>query len=213
MNRALILSLSLLAIAGCSQPQGPANEAPSGNDAMGANEIGADDALNAAAATGEAANNAALHAMISAQQFVDDASASDAYEIAAAKLAQQKASAQAVKGFAASMIQDHTQSTAQLKAAASKVASHPVPTGGMSAEQQAQLTALKGATGSQFDTLYVSQQIDAHAKALASLQSYAQNGDAPLLRDFAGKSVPIVQSHLEMARQLGQQLVPPQQGG
>lgn len=205
MKRALFATaagLTLVLAGGCSKSSGPANEAAYGNDAMAANEAGTSDQLNNAAAATAMGNNMAAPGAVTAQQFVDTASATDAYEIAAAKLAESKSSSKPVKDFAAQMIKDHTKSTADLKTAAAKADGKPTVKGEMTAEQQANLTALQGKTGADFDSAYISQQVDAHQKALAALQSYAQTGDSPPLKDFASNTAKVVEHHLDMAQKL-----------
>ena len=135
------------------------------------------------------------------QGFVDQAASSDMYEIAAAKLAQQMGKSEQLKSFAAMMVKDHTQSTAELKAAVAKASGLMMPTA-MQAEQQAQLDALKNA-GDNFATLYAQQQVGAHQAALMLLQDQANSGTVAPLKDFAAKAVPVVQHHLEEAMKLG----------
>lgn len=135
------------------------------------------------------------------QAFADTAAASNAYEIAAAKVAQDKGSSAAVKDFAAMMIKDHTKATADLKAAAAQVEGVTV-NAQMTPKQQADLDALNVAT-TDFDSVYVQQQIAAHEATLSTLQGYAASGDAVPLKDFAGKTAPVVEGHLTKARTLG----------
>lgn len=204
MKRALLVTAATmtLLLAGACSKQGT-NQAYADNtmadNAMMANDMAMNGETNNSAMMG---NNMAAPGMMTPQQFADTASASDAYEIASSKLAQTKSNSKAVKDFAAEMIKDHTKSTADLKAAAAKAAGNPTVTGQMTAEQQANLTALQGESGADFDSTYVSQQIDAHQKTLAALQSYAQNGDSPPLKDFASKATMMVQDHLDKAKKL-----------
>jgi putative membrane protein len=135
-----------------------------------------------------------------AQGFVDMASASDMYEVEAGKLAQSMGKSQAIKDFGAMMEKDHTKSTSDLKAAAARATGVMVAPK-LTAKQQSDLDALKGA-GDNFDATYKQQQVAAHEAALAMLQNYAQSGDAAALKDFAAKTAPVVQGHLDHARKL-----------
>jgi putative membrane protein len=146
--------------------------------------------------------NATAAAPMTAQTFADAASASDAYEIEASKLAETKAKDAAVKSFAADMVKDHTKSTADLKAAAAKADGKPTPAGTMTADQQANMTKLQGLSGADFDKEYVTQQVDAHQKALDALKGYAAGGDSAPLKDFASKTATVVEHHLDMAKKL-----------
>ena len=155
---------------------------------------------NAAAGTGINAQTGAV--VLTGQSFADAAAASDAYEVAAGKLALQKASAQALKDFGGMMVTGHTESTAKLKAAGARVSPAIAPNPRLSAEQEANLATLRDTTGADFDTAYKAQQIVAHEKTLAVVQDYAANGTVPELKGFAGEIAPIVQAHLEKIKAL-----------
>ena len=135
--------------------------------------------------------------MMTGQQFANTAASSDAYEVAAGKLAKDKASSQALKDFGAMMVTAHTESTAKLKAAAGKATPAITPDPTLTAEQQSNLDTLKGLSGAEFDSAYKSQQVDAHQKALAAIQSYAAGGDVAALREWASTTAPVVQTHLD----------------
>jgi putative membrane protein len=135
-----------------------------------------------------------------AQGFVAMAAASDMFEVEAGKLAQANGKSDAIKEFGAMMVTDHTKSTADLKAAAAQVDGvQVVPM--LSVKQQADLGALKGA-GESFDDIYKRQQVAAHQQALVLLKNFAAAGDAQPLKDFAGKAVPVVQTHLDHVEML-----------
>lgn len=140
------------------------------------------------------------------QQFANAAAASDQYEIQSSQMAAEKAARADVKEFAAMLVTEHQTSTANLKTAAGQVSPAITPAPELTAEQQANLDALRAAAnGEAFDRLYLQQQVPAHEKALAMLQGYAQSGQAQPLKDFAGQTAPVVEKHLERARQLQQQ--------
>ena len=144
------------------------------------------------------ANNAMMSdATVTGQQFANAAASTDAYEIAAAKLAKDKATTQGLKDFAAMMIKDHTDSTAKLKEAAGKASPRITPDATLTDEQKANLETLRDAKGADFDSAYKSQQVAAHQKALGAMQGYASTGDVPTLKDFATKTATVVQSHLD----------------
>jgi putative membrane protein len=136
------------------------------------------------------------------QAFVDHAASSDLYEIAAAKLAQQMGQNEQLRSFAGMMVKDHTQSSAELKAAVAKAGGGLMMPSAMQGPQQAQLDALKK-SGANFTTVYSQQQVAAHQAALMLLQGQASSGTVPALKDFAAKAVPVVQHHLEEAMKLG----------
>jgi putative membrane protein len=139
-------------------------------------------------------------APIMGADFANAAAASDMYEVESSKLAQDKSANADLKSFAKMLVTDHTRSTADLKAAGAKANPPITPKPEMTAEQQSNLDALKSASAADFDQLYIGQQIPAHEKALAMLQSYASGGDVPELKAFASKTAPVVQTHLDKAR-------------
>ncbi|MFD1612692.1 DUF4142 domain-containing protein [Sphingomonas tabacisoli] len=188
-----------LVLAACSKHD-ETNTAAADNNATTVNEVGS---VDNASGPGNSMNTpAASAAPMTAQAFADTASASDAYEIAASKLAETKAKDASVKNFAADMVKDHTKSTENLKAAAAKSDKKVTPAGTMTAEQQANVTKLQGLSGADFDKEYATQQVDAHTKTLAALEGYRDGGDSTHLKAFARETVPVVQHHLEMAQKL-----------
>ena len=130
------------------------------------------------------------------QKFANDVGASDHFEIEAGKLAQDHAQNKALKDFGAMMVQHHTMSTEKLKAAGAKAKPEITPAPVLNAEQEAMLAALGNAKDAAFDTLYKTQQIAAHEKALSAVQAYAASGDVPELKAFAKDAQKVVQSHL-----------------
>jgi putative membrane protein len=134
---------------------------------------------------------------MSGQEFANAAASTDAYEIAAAKLAKTKATNGDLKDFAEMMITDHTASTAKLKAVAAKADPAITPDAALTVDQKAFIATLESATGADFDAAYKSQQIAAHQKALGAMQGYAASGSVPSLKDFASDTAPVVQKHLD----------------
>ena len=183
-----LIPAAVLALTACDKA-----EQPSADDNTVAADMPAD-----VTATGATAADAMP---ATAQGFVDAAAASDMFEVESSKLAETMGKASGVKAFAAMMVRDHTQSTADLKAAAAKANPAPAVAPKLTPEQQVDLAALKGA-GDNFDRLYAEKQVGGHEKALAMLKAYADKGSDPALEAFATKAVPIVSGHLDRAKQL-----------
>ncbi|MGL4312820.1 MAG: DUF4142 domain-containing protein [Sphingomonas sp.] len=136
----------------------------------------------------------------SPQEFVDQAGASDQFETAAAKIAKQRSQSADVKAFAAMMIKDHTQSTADIKKAAAKANPPLTPKPVLTSDEQSELDQLNKTSANDFDKTYFDGQVGAHRKALALMQRYADSGSDPQLKATAAKLVPIIQHHLDTAR-------------
>ena len=145
-------------------------------------------------------NAAVAGAPMTAQQFAETAAGSDLFEIESGKLAQQKGSSSAVKGFGNMLVEEHTKSSTELKAAAAKLPGIALPVV-PPPELQARLDALKGLSGEAFDRQFIADQTASHQQTLAALNAYVATGDAPPLKEHASKATGVVQKHLN---ELGQ---------
>jgi putative membrane protein len=133
--------------------------------------------------------------------FVKEAALSDMTEIAASKLGQERGNAEE-KTFAGEMITDHTKTSTELKAMVPADAKAAVPTA-LDSASQGKLDKLKDAKPADFSSDFDSMQVSAHKDAVSLFERYAKSGDDPKLKDWAGKTLPTLQHHLEMAQSLG----------
>src|SRR4029079_1187215 len=117
------------------------------------------------------------------------------------QLAEQKSQDQQIKQFAQRMIQEHTKASNELKSAAQEAKNVQLPNA-LDQEHKEKLQQLQQANGRQFDQLYAQVQLQGHQKAVGLFQNYAQNGDNPQLKQFAQKTLPVLQHHLQMAENL-----------
>jgi putative membrane protein len=133
--------------------------------------------------------------------FVKEVATSDMFEIQSSTLAQDKGNA-AAKSFAGQMIADHTKTSTELKQLVSsgKVQAD-VPTV-LDSSHQSKLDKLKDASGKDFSPDYASDQVSAHKDAVSLFERYAKGGDNSDLKDWAGKTLPALKHHLEMAEGL-----------
>ena len=121
-------------------------------------------------------------------------------EVAAGKMATEKAKDPAVKQFAQQMVADHTKNNDELKALAQKSGvALPTSTGRQLQSQQSKLESDNGVT---FDSAYVKDQVQDHQKTVQLLKQEIQSGHNPAVRQFAQETLPVVQHHLDMAKQL-----------
>lgn len=130
-------------------------------------------------------------------EYVKMAGASDLYEITSSRVVLQSTTDPKIRQFANMMIQHHTKSTADVKAAAKRAKLRPAPPMLMP-DQQQMVDELRAASGTARDQAYITQQRTAHDKALALHQSYARDGTSAPLKMTAAKIVPVVQSHITM---------------
>ncbi|MET4071342.1 putative membrane protein [Bradyrhizobium sp. S3.2.6] len=134
--------------------------------------------------------------------FVKEVAISDVFEIESNKLAEQKGNAQE-KTFAQQMVTDHTKTSNDLKGlvTSGKVKAE-LPTT-IDSSHQSKLDKLRGASGKDFSSDFDSYQVSAHKDAVSLFERYAKGGDNADLKDWAGKTLPALRHHLEMAQELG----------
>ena len=124
------------------------------------------------------------------------------FELQSNKLGEERGNAQE-KTFAAMMIKDHTKTSEELKAL--------VKSGDVKAELPAQLDSshqgkldkLGGNKGDEFTFgVRLASRVSAHKDAVNLFERYAKGGDNAKLKDWAAKTLPGLQHHLEMAQAL-----------
>jgi putative membrane protein len=71
-------------------------------------------------------------------------------------------------------------------------------------KHQSALKKLQGASGSEFDRMYMEQMVKDHEKTLKTLQEAAKSAKDPELKQAAEKAAPNVQKHLEMAKDIAE---------
>jgi putative membrane protein len=146
--------------------------------------------------------NSALGVAPTTADFVKEVAISDMFEIESNKLGEQKGNAQE-KTFARQMVTDHTKTSTELKSMVTggKVQA-TLPTS-LDSSHQSKLDKLKDASGKDFSSDFNSYQVSAHKDAVSLFERYAKGGDNAELKDWAGKTLPTLQHHLEMAQELG----------
>jgi putative membrane protein len=145
--------------------------------------------------------NSALGITPSTQDFVKEAATSDMLEIAAAKVAQDKGNAKEKK-FAEQMITDHTKSSSDLKGmVGSGDVKADIPAN-LDDSSQKKLDKLRETRDQVFASEYDPMQVSVHKDAVSLFERYAKGGEDPKLKDWAGKTLPALQHHLEMAEEM-----------
>jgi putative membrane protein len=145
--------------------------------------------------------NSALDIAPTTADFVKEVAISDMFEIDSSKLAQDKGNAPE-KTFASQMVDDHTKTSTELKTLVSsgKVKTE-LPTA-LDSSHQSKLDKLKGESGKDFSSDFDSMQVSTHKDAVSLFERYAKGGDNSDLKDWAGKTLPTLKHHLEMAENL-----------
>jgi putative membrane protein len=135
----------------------------------------------------------------SPQEFAMMAAQANLLEIESSRMALEMSKQDAVRAYAQKMIDDHTKAGKEMEQAASADKVVDVPKK-LDAGHQAMLDALKGATGEDFDRAYAQMQLEAHEQAVQLFTRYS--GQQGALAEFAKKTLPALQEHLDMARGL-----------
>ena len=131
--------------------------------------------------------------------MLDDLAQANIAEIESGKMALEKSQNAEIKKFAQQMIDDHNSALAEVQALA-RAKGVTVPDGpGVMAKTKA--TAMKALSGNLFDTEYAKRSgvgdHEATIKLLNKIQKDAKDAD---LKALAGKMLPKVEAHLEMAK-------------
>lgn len=135
------------------------------------------------------------------EEFAQAAARSDGYELAAARTALAQSRNPQVRAFAGQMVTDHIRTAQALSEAASASGLEP-PTPHVGGDQASFLSSLQSLRGERFDREYARQQVLAHAGALTTMRGYGDKGSDPNLRRVAASAAPVIEHHLQMARQM-----------
>lgn len=195
MNRSILAVGAVSALALMASACHPKNDATaSSSDAAAAAASSAMPDANPAATVPTPANEAA------APDFVNKAAISDMFEVQSSKLALKRSTNADVKAFAKMMIDAHTKTTAELKAAIKASGQSITPPADLDDAHKSKLDDLTKADAKDFDKKYMDAQVDGHQATLDLMARYAKDGDVPQIKDFAAKTGPAVQQHLDKAK-------------
>jgi putative membrane protein len=145
--------------------------------------------------------NSALGISPTTQDFVKEVAMSDMLEIESGKLAQQHGPAD-IKAFAGRMVTDHTKTSTELKGLVSSGAVKAQLPTALDSKAQGKIDDLRKAKADDFADDYADMQVSAHKDAVSLFERYAEGGDNAKLKDWAGKTLPTLKHHLEMAQEL-----------
>jgi putative membrane protein len=125
--------------------------------------------------------------------------------MAAGGLARRRASGLLVQDIGARLVTDHTRLDRALTETATRLGVElpETPNG----EQRAAAARLERTTGADFDALFISQQLDAHASSMALGERELASGTDPAVKDLAEAAAPVLAAHhtalQDAARELG----------
>ena len=140
------------------------------------------------------------------RKFAMTAAAGGMAEVEMARLALTKASSEAVKQYAQKMLDDHTAANNELMGIAS-AKGITLPTA-PDAKHRAMMARMEKLSGEAFDREYVMMAGHKdHQKMEKLFRDESTRGRDADLKAFAAKTLPVVQEHLRMARDLHTQMM------
>ena len=144
---------------------------------------------------------------VTAEQFVQNATIGNLYELAAAKLALARSTSPDVKLFAVKMIADHMTAMHQMQSALETSETQGVapPDNALDTRRESMVKHLQEAPDDAFDETYVDQQLLAHEETVTLMHTYRDGGDNPQLRSVAAGAAPVFERHLSHVKMLKQQ--------
>lgn len=134
------------------------------------------------------------------KKFLQDAAVGGMAEVAIGKLAAEKGLSDAIKQYGQKMVDDHTKANDELKQVASSQ-SITIPDT-LDSRHQSRIEKLSKLSGAAFDKAYVKAQVRDHEEDVRAFQDEAQNGNNVAVKAFANKTLPTLQEHLTMAKDL-----------
>ena len=139
-------------------------------------------------------------AAMPAQDFVDAAAVGGMFEIESSQTALDRKVPTDVADFAQKMIADHTKVGDELKALA-EGKDVKVPEA-LDAKHQEALDKVTAMQGEDFVKGYLDEQVKGHEETVAKFETYAKEGEDADLTKFASTTLPALQEHLDMAKEL-----------
>jgi putative membrane protein len=155
-------------------------------------------ALGIALVVGGGASAADRSSGTADHEFIEHAASGGMMEVELGRLAQTRAASPRVKEFGQRMVDDHGRANAELKEVAKKASmSLPTTMNARDREEAARLASLQGAA---FDRAYMQAMLKDHREDVAGFRQEANDGTDPVVRDFARRTLPVLESHLTLAQ-------------
>ena len=137
-------------------------------------------------------------------KFAAAASQGGTEEVALGRLAMQRAADTAVKDFGQRMVSDHSAANATLVQVAAQDQIQ-LPTD-LTADQKSTIAKLSKLSGPDFDKQYMSDMVKDHQEDVSEFETQAKHGSDPKVKQFAAQTLPTLQSHLQMARDVAKKV-------
>ena len=138
------------------------------------------------------------------RKFLEEAAEGGQMEVQLGRMAQQKASNDAVKQFGERMVTDHSKANQELAQLASgkgmELPKQP------ERQAQSEQDRLSKASGSTFDREYVKMMVKDHEKDVAAFKRASKDAKDPDVKAWAAKTLPTLEDHLKSIKQIESQV-------
>jgi len=121
-------------------------------------------------------------------------------EVAAGKLAQEKAQSPDVKSFGQKMVTDHGRIAQELKALAKK--KDVAAPQDANLKDMAQLKLMERKSGADFDREFMEHMVKDHEKDIKDATDIAAKAKDPEFKAAVQKAIPVMKQHLELAQRI-----------
>ncbi len=132
--------------------------------------------------------------------FITETLSGGLFEVEMGKAALEKSSSEEVKKFAQRMVDDHSKVIDELIQLAATKGSSPAKE--MKKVHRDIIDNLSKSSGAAFDKAYMAQMVNDHVKDVSAFRKEAKEGKDPEVKAWAAKTLPILEDHLAMARDL-----------
>ena len=159
---------------------------------------------NSGATSSSAASSSSSPSSNPDQEFVTKAAQGNSAEVELGKIVAAKSKDPNVKQFAQMMVKDHTTALNELQELAQTKNlnfNDDLPDDAKSLQQK-----LSSDTGKQLDKDYMDGMVEDHQKDVQEFTDKSQNAKDPDVKQWASKTLPILQKHLEKAQQIDAKL-------
>ena len=154
----------------------------------------------AGAASSSTASSSSSASANADQDFIANAAKGNRAEVTLGKMVESKTKDPSVRQFAQQMVKDHTTALNELtQLAQSKNITLPE---GLPDDATALQSKLNSATGKALDKDYMDSMVDDHKKDVSEFQDASQNAKDPDVKQWAAKTLPTLQAHLQKAEQI-----------
>ena len=134
------------------------------------------------------------------QEFAMKAAQGNMAEVNGGNTAAQKGTSADVKTFGNRMVSDHGKALDELKQLA-QTKGIALPSD-VNAEQKDEADKLSKLSGNAFDKEYADAMVKDHEKDAAEFDKASKNAQDPDLKAWAAKTLPVIQDHLKMAKEM-----------